>query len=338
MDAFQLQGTSLDSLRRVDLPEPQPGPGEVRIRVAAASVNYRDYALATGRYQAELPRPFVPLSDGVGRIDALGAGVSGWALGERVIGHYTTAWLDGPFKSDNHLSKLGGPRDGWLARWIVLPATAIARAPEYFDDAAASTLPVSGLTAWNALRKLELAPGASVLVQGSGAVSLMALQLAAARGMDVIATTGDARKAELLRSLGARATVDYRNTADVPAAVRALTGGRGVDGIVDVVGGQQLLSLLGAAADNAHIALIGFLDSMEVAGNLVGPIMAHQLNLHGVSVGSLADLRAYLDELEARRIVPVVGERYGFDDGARAIAAVGGAGARAAGKPVVVLD
>ena len=130
MDAYQLQGHSLDSLRRIDLPEPQPGPGQVRIRVAAASVNYRDYALATGRYQPELPRPFIPLSDGVGRIEAVGDGVEGYAPGDRVLGHYTTGWIDGPFKSENHLSKLGGPLDGWLARQIVLPAGAILPAPE----------------------------------------------------------------------------------------------------------------------------------------------------------------------------------------------------------------
>ncbi|MBT2746313.1 MULTISPECIES: NAD(P)-dependent alcohol dehydrogenase [unclassified Lysobacter] len=336
MDAFQLQGHSLDSLRRLDLPEPQPGPGQVRVRVAAASINYRDYALATGRYQPELPRPFVPLSDGVGRIDALGAGVADFAVGERVIGHYTTAWREGPFKSENHLSKLGGPLDGWLARSIVLPADAIARAPRFLDDAEASTLPVSGLTAWTALRKLQLQPGAKLLVQGTGSVSLMALQLAAARGVEVIATTGDAGKAELLRSLGARAVVDYRQRADLSAAVRELTGGRGVDGIVDVVGGQQFLQLLQAAADNAHIAVIGFLQSMNVDGNVIGPIMARQLNIHGVSVGSLQDLRAYLDEVEAHRIRPVVGARFSFEDGARAIASI--AEERQVGKPVVIFD
>ncbi|MGH8079388.1 MAG: zinc-dependent alcohol dehydrogenase family protein [Lysobacter sp.] len=334
MDAFQLQGQSLDSLRRVDLPEPQPGPGQVRIRVAAASVNFRDYALATGRYQADLPRPFVPLSDGVGRIDAIGAGVNGFAPGDRVLGHYTTKWADGPFKSENHQSKLGGPLNGWLARSIVLSADAIAHAPEFLDDAEASTLPVSGLTAWTALRKLQLQPGATLLVQGTGSVSLMALQLAAARGFDVIATTGDDDKARLLRSLGARAVIDYHQRPDLSVAVRELTGGRGVDGIVDVVGGQQFLELLRAAADNAHIAVIGFLQSMHVDGNLIGPIMAHQLNIHGVSVGSLQDLREYLAEVEAHRIRPVVGERFSFDRGAEAIASV--AQRRQVGKPVVV--
>ena len=336
MDAYQLQGHSLDSLRRIDLPEAQPGPGQVRIRVAAASVNYRDYALATGRYQPELPRPFIPLSDGVGRIEAVGDGVEGYAPGDRVLGHYTTGWIDGPFKSANHLGKLGGPLDGWLARQIVLPAGAILPAPEFLSDEAASTLPVSGLTAWSALQRMNLQPGASVLVQGTGSVSLMALQLAVARGIDVIATTGDAGKAERLRALGARAVIDYRQRPDLAAAVRELTDGRGVDGIVDVVGGPQFLELLQAAADNAHIAVIGFLHGMQVDGNLIGPIMARQLNIHGISVGSLRDFEAFLADVERHRIEPVVGARYGFDDGAAAIASM--AGAREMGKPVVVFD
>ncbi|MBW8810953.1 MAG: zinc-binding dehydrogenase, partial [Lysobacter sp.] len=233
-------------------------------------------------------------------------------------------------------SKLGGPLDGWLARQIVLPASAIARVPESLDDAAASTLPVSGLTAWAALQRMALPAGASVLVQGTGSVSLMALQLAVARGLDVIATTGDAGKADWLRSMGARAVIDYRQRSDLSAAVRELTDGRGVDGIVDVVGGPQFLDLLNAAADNAHIAVIGFLHGTQVDGNLIGPIMARQLNLHGVSVGSLRDLQAFLAEVETRRIVPIVGARFSFEHGAQAIASI--AQQRQVGKPVVVFD
>nr|WP_175429119.1 zinc-binding dehydrogenase [Lysobacter enzymogenes] len=130
--------------------------------------------------------------------------------------------------------------------------------------------------------------------------------------------------------------IDYRNTPDLAAAVRGLTGGRGVDGIVDVVGGPQFLNLLNAAVDNAHIAVIGFLDSMNVDGNLIGPIMARQLNIHGVSVGSLRDLRAFLDEVDARGIAPVVGERFAFERGADAIASI--ADRRGFGKPVVLFD
>lgn len=336
MDAYQLQGHSLDSLRRVRLPEPIPGPGEVRIRTEAASINYRDYALATGLYQAELPRPFVPLSDGVGRIEALGEGVRGLSVGQRVLGHYTTAWLDGGFRSANHASKLGGPRDGWLARSILLSAAAVLPAPAYLSAAQAATLPVSGLTAWAALRKLGLAPGARLLVQGSGSVSLMALQLAVAEGVQVIATSADPAKAERLRALGASAVIDYRRRPDLAAAVRELSDGRGVDGIVDVVGGPALIELLGAAADNAHIAIVGFLGGFEVAGNLIGPIMSRQLNVHGVSVGSARDFAEFLAALERHRIEPVVGEMFGFDQAAAAIASV--VRQRALGKPVIVFD
>lgn len=336
MDAYQLQGHTLDSLRRLALPTPSPGPGEVVVRVEAASVNYRDYALATGLYQPSLPRPFVPLSDGVGRIEAIGEGVEDLHVGERVVGLYATAWQEGPFRSAYHASKLGGPLDGWLAQYIRLPASTALRAPEFLGVEQASVLPVSGLTAWTALRRLELRPGSHLLVQGTGSVSLMALQLAVAEGIDVIATTSDEAKAALLRKLGARAVIDYKRTPDLAAAVRDLTDGHGVDGIVDVVGGNALLALLDAAADNAHIAIIGFLQGFEVDGNLIAPIMSRQLNIHGVSVGGRRDLEEFLAAIERHRIEPVVGAVHGFDDAVAAIASM--AGGRAVGKPVIRLD
>ncbi len=336
MDAYELQGHTLDSLRRLLLPTPSPGPGEVVVRVEAASVNYRDYALATGLYQSSLPRPFVPLSDGVGRIEAVGAGVEDLRVGERVVGLYATAWQDGPFRSAYHASKLGGPLDGWLAQYIRLPANAALRAPEFLDVEQVSVLPVSGLTAWTALRRLELRPGSHLLVQGTGSVSLMALQLAVADGIDVIATTSDEAKAELLRTLGARAVIDYKRTPDLAAVVRDLTDGRGVDGIVDVVGGNALLALLDAAADNAHIAIVGFLQGFEVNGNLIAPIMSRQLNVHGVSVGGRRDLEDFLAAVERHRIEPVVGAVHGFNDAVAAIASIGSN--RAIGKPVIRMD
>ncbi len=333
MHAYQLHGHTLDSLRRLTLPDPEPGPGEVLIRTEAASVNFRDYALATGAYQPSLPRPFIPLSDGVGRVQAVGSGVENVRVGDRVLGHYTTAWLDGAFRSENHASKLGGPRDGWLAQCIVLPASAVLRAPAFLSAEQASLLPVSGLTAWSALQRLRLQPGARLLVQGTGSVSLMALQLAAAAGIEVIATTSDEAKAQLLRSLGARAVINYKARPDLAAAVRELTDGRGVDGIVDVVGGNHLIELLNAAADNAHVAIVGFLQGFEVAGNLIAPIMTHQLNIHGVSVGSRRDFEAYLVAVERHRIEPVVGAVFDFDDAVAAIASV--ANGRTVGKPVI---
>jgi len=310
-----------------------PAPGEVVIRAEAVSINFRDYALATGTYQANLPRPFIPLSDGVGRVHAIGTGVEGFAIGDRVLGHYTTAWLDGPFRSENHASKVGGPHDGWLAQYIKLPATAVLHSPGFLSAEQASLLPVSGLTAWTALQRIQAKAGTSLLVQGTGSVSLMALQVAAAEGVDVIATTSSPEKAELLRSLGARAVINYRTQPDLAAAVRELTGGRGVDGIIDVVGGNHLIKLLNAAADNGHIAIVGFLQGFEVDGNLIAPIMAHQLNVHGVSVGSRRDLECFIADVERHRIEPVVGAVFDFDDAPAALASV--ANGRAVGKPVI---
>jgi NADPH:quinone reductase-like Zn-dependent oxidoreductase len=333
MDVYQLQGHTLDSLRRLTVPDLIPGPGEVIVRTEAASINFRDYALATGTYQAYLPRPFIPLSDGVGRVHEIGTGVEGFAIDDRVIGHYTTAWLDGPFRSQNHASKLGGPHNGWLAQYIKLPASALLHAPAFLSPEQASLLPVSGLTAWTALRRINAKAGTSLLVQGTGSVSLMALQVAAAEGIDVIATTSSEKKAELLRSLGARAVINYSTQPDLAVAVRELTDGRGVDGIIDVVGGNHLIKLLDAAADNAHIAIVGFLQGFAVNGNLITPIMAHQLNVHGVSVGSRRDLEDFLAAVERYRIKPVVGAVFDFNDAPAALASI--ANGRVLGKPVI---
>jgi NADPH:quinone reductase-like Zn-dependent oxidoreductase len=333
MDVYQLQGHALETLRRVTLPNPVPGPGELVIRTEAASVNFRDYALATGTYQPHLPRPFIPLSDGVGRVDAIGPGVAGFAIGDRVLGHYTTAWLDGPFRSENHATKLGGPLDGWLAEYVKLPASAVLHVPALLGPEQASLLPVSGLTAWVALQRVEAKAGKTLLVQGTGSVSLMALQCAVAEGVDVIATTSTEEKAELLRSLGARAVINYREQRDLAAAVRQLTDGRGVDCIIDVVGGNDLIKLLDAAADNAHIAIVGFLQGFEVNGNLIAPIMAHQLNIHGVSVGSRRDMEEFLAAVERHSIKPVIGTVFDFDDAPEALASV--ANGRTVGKPVI---
>ena len=333
MKAHRLHGTALDTLRPVTLPRPTPGPGEVRIRVTAASVNYRDYALATGRYRPDLPRPFIPLSDGVGRVEEVGAGVDDLREGDRVTGLYTTAWIEGPFRSAYHESKLGGPLDGWLAEHIVLPSRVVLKVPDHLDDEQAATLPVSGLTAWTALARLPVRKGARLLVQGTGSVSLMALQLAVARGAEVIATTSSDEKAALLRRLGAGIVLDRRAQPDLARAIREATGGAGVDGIVDVVGGRSFASLLDAAADNGQIAVVGFLDGVEVSGNVIGPIMTKQLGIHGVSVGSRRDFESFLAELARHRIVPVVGERFDFDDAIAAIASM--SGARTVGKPVI---
>ncbi len=333
MKTYQLYGNTLDSLRIAEMPQPEPGRNQVLVRVLAASINYRDYALATGNYLPDMPRPFVPLSDGVGRIVALGPDVEGWKVGERVTGQYASTWVDGPFRAAYHADKLGGPLNGWLAEYIVLPATALLRVPDYLDDEQASTLSVSGLSAWTALQRVPHGPGACVLVQGTGSVSLMAVQLAAAAGAEVLATTSDEDKAALLKKLGASAVINYRNSPDLAQAVRESTGGHGVDGIVEVVGGQNLLQLLDVTADNAHIAIVGFLQGMDVHGNLIGPVIARQLNLHGVSAGSRRDFEAFLAELNHHRIMPVIGERFSFGDAPAAVASI--ARARVVGKPVV---
>ncbi|SHF83400.1 NADPH:quinone reductase [Modicisalibacter ilicicola DSM 19980] len=336
MQAYELTGVGFDTLIRTQRPRRSPAAHEVEIRVAASSINYRDYALVHGLYQRDLPKPFIPLSDGAGTVVSVGENVRRFKPGERVLGHYTTGWLDGPFSSDNHASKLGGPLDGWLADSIILPEQALLKVPKHLSLVEASTLPVSGLTAWAALGDIERLSGRRVLIEGTGSVSLMALQLAAAAGAETFVLSGKAQYHDRLRELGATRVFDYRQLDDVPATLLAATQGKGIDLAVEVVGGNHLLSTLSLMADGGTVAVVGFLEGFEVNGDLIGPLLRRLLTLRGVSVGSRAQFEDFLDFLTRHRIHPLVGTHYDFDSAPLAIEeAEGRAGL---GKPVIVHD
>ncbi|WP_435105521.1 zinc-dependent alcohol dehydrogenase family protein [Arhodomonas sp. AD133] len=335
MRVYELSGVGIDHLVQRQREVPAPGPGEVAVRVAAASVNYRDYALMQGTYQADMPKPFVPLSDGAGTVVETGRGVTRFAPGDRVVGHYTTGWLDGPFSSANHATKLGGPLDGWLAETVVLPEQALLPVPGYLTLEEAATLPVSALTAWTALDGAEGLNGQRVLIEGTGSVSLAALQIARAAGAETVVLSGKTAHHADLRRLGADHVLDYRGRDDLPAVVRELTAGHGIDRAVEVVGGDGLLQTLAMMADGGIVSVVGFLQGFAVDGNLIGPMIARQLSLRGVSVGSRAQFEALLAFMEQRRIHPVVGARYAFDDAPRAIRDLGER--RGYGKPVIAM-
>lgn len=335
MRVYELSGVGIDRLVQSQREVPAPGPGEVAVRVAAASVNYRDYALMQGTYQADMPKPFVPLSDGAGTVVETGRGVTRFAPGDRVVGHYTTGWLDGPFSSANHATKLGGPRDGWLAETVVLPEQALLPVPGYLTLEEAATLPISALTAWTALDGAEGLNGQRVLIEGTGSVSLAALQIAHAAGAETVVLSGKTAHHADLRRLGADHVLDYRGRDDLPAVVRELTAGHGIDRAVEVVGGDGLLQTLAMMADGGIVSVVGFLQGFAVDGNLIGPMIARQLSLRGVSVGNRAQFEALLEFMEQRRIHPVVGTRYAFDDAPRAIRDLGER--RGYGKPVIAM-
>ena len=300
---------SLDGLQVVDLPEPPaPGRGEIRVRLRASSLNYHDYGVVAGLSPSRAAR--IPLSDGAGEVIAVGEGVKEFALGDLVISTFFPIAPDtGDFPAIfRHVP--GDGIDGFACEIVTAPVNAFTRAPRGWSAAEAATVPCAGLTAWRALIvDGGLMPGQTVLVQGTGGVSIYALQLAKAAGCTVIATTSSADKAERLRTLGADHVVDYRETPQWGAAVRALTDGRGVDHVVEIGGAGTLPQSMEACAFGGHIAVIGTLAGYggEIPTVL---LLAKQIRMIGLLVGSPAQQLDFIAALEVNGIRPVIDSHF----------------------------
>lgn len=336
MKAIELQGHSLEQLKAVERPIPEPKADEVLIQVNATSLNFRDYAIAVGRYQTHLPLPFVPLSDGAGVVVATGPAVRDLKTGDRVISHYTTAWQNGRFSERYHQSKLGGPLDGLLQQYRVLPETAWVKTPEALSDRQAATLPVAALTAWNALQDLNLTCGDWLLVQGSGAVSLFALQFARAQGLRVIASTTNEEKVSLLKKMGAHDVLYTRDQPDWGKTVFERADAVGVDGVVDVGGNVTLAQSLAAIRGGGAIAMVGFLGGFDAAPDLTLPMLVKRARIFGQSVGSREHFEAMNRAITVHNIAPVIDKVFAFEDYRRAWQHVGSG--QAAGKTVIELS
>jgi NADPH:quinone reductase-like Zn-dependent oxidoreductase len=306
MKAIRSHGSKgLDGLRLVELPDPgPPGPHEIRVRLHATSLNFHDLGVVTGRMGAAEGR--IPMADGAGTVEAVGEGVAEFAPGDRVVSTFFPDWLDGEPPLADFSRTPGDGIDGYAREVVVAPATAFTHAPAGWSHAEAATLTTAGLTAWRALVvNGALKAGDSVLVLGSGGVSVFALQLARAMGAQVIATSSSPEKLDRLRALGADHVVNYREVADWGAHVRELTGGRGVDHVVEVGGPGTLPQSIQAGRIGGHIALIGVLTGAE------GPVptaamMARQQRLGGLIVGSRRHQQDLVRALDATGIRPVI--------------------------------
>ncbi len=317
MKAYELhREEGLAALKLVERPSPPLGPTDVRVRVRAVSLNYRDLSVLRGAQRRE--RPVVPTSDGAGEVIEVGSAVRRHAVGDRVAAAFFPGWLQGGLSEEHHKNALGGSADGMLAEEVVLPESAWVRAPSKWSFEQASTLPCAGVTAWHALfEAASLRPGDSLLVQGTGGVSIFALQLARAAGANVIATSSSAEKRARLEQMGAVATLDYKATPQWGDAVRAASGGRGVDVAVEVGGAGTFDQTVKALRYGGTMSLLGILAGTQ------GPIDTYAvfhkaLRVHGVYVGSVAMFESLVRALEASGIEPVVDRAFAFDDAARA--------------------
>jgi len=296
---------SLDNIRPGEAEAPSPGPGEIRVRIRAASVNFRDGLVAKGFFP--VADGLIPLSDGAGEVTDAGEGVTEFKRGDAVVSTFHPAWLDGHMERSQLVSSPGGPADGFACEYATRPATHFTRAPKGLTYAESATLTCAGVTAWRALvTDGHVKPGASVLVLGTGGVSLFALQFAKAAGAVVIATSSGPEKLERLKAMGADHVINHREVETWGEAVLALTGGRGVDHVVEVGGPNTLPQSLIAARTGGHIAIIGAVAGFDVDTIPFAIVQAKRLRLQGVTVGSRRDQLDMVAAIEANGIKPVV--------------------------------
>jgi NADPH:quinone reductase-like Zn-dependent oxidoreductase len=314
MKAYELHPEDgFDSLKLVERPAPAALRGdEVRVRVRAVSLNYRDLVIAKNAKRRE--KRVVPASDGAGEVIAVGADVQRLKVGDRVAANFFPTWFAGGLQEEHHQNALGGSLDGMLAEEVVLSEHAWVKIPSYFSFEQAATLPCAGVTAWHALYEAaELKPGNQLLVQGTGGVSLFALQLARATGANVIATSSSAEKRARLAELGAAHTIDYRANPEWGDAARALSGGRGVDLVVEVGGAGTFDQSVKALRWGGTMSILGVLAGTQ------GPINTHavfhkNLRVHGVYVGSVALFRDLVRALEQTLIEPIIDRVFSFSE------------------------
>lgn len=316
MRAWQIAGgsTSLDGLNLIDRPSMEPGHREIVVRVRAASINYRDLAVVAGRYfGGPVGRPTVPFSDGAGEVIAVGPGVERFQVGDRVVGCFFRDWIGGPLTREIFPHQLGAGLDGMLAEEVLLEEDGALAIPGHLSWEEASTLPCAALTAWNALVDSGgLQAGQTVLVLGTGGVSIFALQFAKLFGARVIVTSSSDEKLERAKSLGADDLVNYRRTPDWASEVVRLTAGEGVDHVVEVGGAGTLPQSLQAAKISGQVSVIGVVAGGGEINPL--PLIPKALRLQGIYVGSRVMFEAMNTAIALHRLSPVVDRVTPFED------------------------
>ena len=306
-------GFGAENLKIVELPDPVPGPGQAVVRVRACSINYRDLAVMRGAYGSGVKAPLIPLSDGAGEVTAVGPGVTRVRPGDRVAGIFMQDWLEGPPDDFKANSALGGSIDGMAAERVCLKAEGLVHFPEHLSFEEAAALPCAAVTAWHALfHSGGLRPGQSVLTQGTGGVSLFALQFAKMAGARVISTSSSDAKLERLRLMAADDVINYKTTPDWDKPVRGSTKGVGVDHVVEVGGAGTLPISSKAVRRGGHIALIGVLAGRgEFDPRLM---MVKGVHLQGIYVGSREMFEEMNRAISLAGMRPVIDRVFQFDE------------------------
>jgi NADPH:quinone reductase-like Zn-dependent oxidoreductase len=321
MKVFEIQDHfGFDALKLVERPDPVLGRGKVVVRVRAASLNYRDLLVVQGHYDKRQPLPLVPLSDGAGEVAAIGEGVTRVKVGDRVAGIFAQKWLAGAPGKRELRSTLGAPLDGMLAEMVVLDEDGLVHVPTHLTDEEAATLPCAGVTAWNALMiEGGLKAGDVVLTQGTGGVSIFAVQFARLAGARVIITSKSDDKLARARALGASDGINYKTTPEWDKRARELTQGQGVDHVVELGGAGTFGRALTAVRPGGHISVIGVLSGTRSEVDLI-PILMQKLRVQGILVGPRDAFEAMNRAIALHRLRPVIDRVFPFAQAPEALA------------------
>jgi len=315
MKVYEIQGSfGFENLKLADRPEPGPGPREVLVKMRAASLNYRDILTIGGGYNPRQPLPLIPCSDGVGEVIAVGNGVTRVAVGDRVATLFCQRWFGGPPTAEKLRSTLGGPFDGTLAEMMVLSEEGVVKVPDHLSNVEGATLPCAAVTAWSALVEYgNVTAGSTVLVQGTGGVSMFALQFATMLGARVIVTSSSNDKLAKVRELGSWQEINYAEDQEWGKTVRKMTGGVGVDNVIEVGGASTLEQSLRSVAIGGQVTVIGVLSGVATKVNVI-PILMQNLRLQGILVGSRDAFEAMNRAMEANDLHPLVDRVFPFSE------------------------
>jgi NADPH:quinone reductase-like Zn-dependent oxidoreductase len=316
MKIFQLQDDwSIDNLTLTERPKPEPGPGQVLLKMKAASLNYRDLVVPQRGYgKLTGTLPLIPISDGVGEVIAIGEGVGRVAVGDRVCPLMIQSWISGPPTMERLTSTLGGPLDGVMTEYMVLSEQGVVKTSEHLSDEEASALPCAALTAWSAVvTDGQVKAGDRVLVQGTGGVSLFALQFAKLLGAHVIVTSSSDDKLQRAVNLGADEGLNYVSTPEWGKEVRRMAGADGVDLIVEVGGQKTLPQSLRAIRAGGTISLVGVLSGLNMDVSL-GLIVIRKVRLQGITVGNRDGMEAMMRAISQHAVKPVIDRTFAFEE------------------------
>ena len=307
-------GFGLDNLALIERPDPRPGPGQALVRLRAAALNYRDLLTAEGKYNPKQKLPLVPCSDGAGEVVEVGSGVARVQPGDRVCGLFAQRWIAGVPTREKLRSTLGGPLDGTLAELAVFDQEGLVKIPEHLSDEEAATLPCAAVTAWSALvTEGGVTAGDTVLVQGTGGVSLFALQIAKLLGARVIATSSRDDKLARARELGAAEGINYRDIPEWGTRVKELTGGAGVDHVVEIGGAGTLQQSLRAVRFGGTISLIGNLAGTKTE-LLLTQIFMQKIRVNGILVGHRESFEAMNRAIAFHGLRPLIDRVFSLEE------------------------